>query len=249
MGCKKWSDVRILLGVGVVKLLSYGFVRQTGLLHVCFSCILWDFFWWLFGLLCWFIIWFFWFVVRPFWYFFILLFERVMSLWYSWNQAFIIFVVYRLFDPFFLWLWLDNHIDHLSFNNSIFVDWSFACSLRLIHKHPLELIFRTNFLVDVDLREGQRLYATMYKRWYTRIGFSFQLKVVLCCIFFAIIRPTCSKLHIISVFASCKGLNFHVIQLSFYSFASPPPATFLFQNFWAIAVEPYWKHPSLIPLI
>lgn len=161
MGCKKWSDIGILLGVGVVELLSYGFVRQTGLLHVCLSCILWDFLWWLFGLLCWFIIWFFWFVVRPFWYFFILLFEGVMSLWYSRNQAFIIFVVYWLFDPFFLRLWLDNHIDHLILNNSIFANWSFACSLCLINKHPLELIFRTEFLVDVDLREGQRLNTTI----------------------------------------------------------------------------------------
>lgn len=161
MGCKMLSDVGILLGVGVVKLLSYGFVGQTGLLHMCLSCVLWEFLWGLFGLLCWLFFGFFRLVVRPFWCFFILLFEGVMSLWYGWNQAFIIFVVYRLFDPFFLRPGLDNHIDHFCLNNCILADWSFACSFCPIHKHSLELVFRTEFLVDIDLREGQRLYATM----------------------------------------------------------------------------------------
>lgn len=66
MGCKKCSDVGVLLGVGVIKLLSYGFIGQTGLLHMCLSSIRWEFLWRLFGLLCWLVFGFFGFVVGPF---------------------------------------------------------------------------------------------------------------------------------------------------------------------------------------
>lgn len=82
-----------------------------------------------------------------------------MSFRYSWDQAFIILVVYRLFHPFLFRLWLGNHIDHLSLKDGIFIRRLIACRFCPTDKHSLKLVLRTYFLVDIDLRESQRLYA------------------------------------------------------------------------------------------